>query len=87
MFTYQFQTTFAQGGGGVKSVCRRGCEWQGGRLLSQLGSRIRPLFLLISFHRLVTLSLFIFYTVRVSLFVLQFFSFIDTQRGIRTCLK
>ena len=45
--TNQFQTTFAQGGGGgIKSVSRGDCEEQGGkllRLLSQLRSRIRPL--------------------------------------------
>ncbi len=43
-----FQTTFALGvggGGGVKSVSRGDCEWQGGklrRLLSQLRPKMRP---------------------------------------------
>ncbi len=35
------------GGGGVKSVSRGDCEWQGGKLLkllSQLSPRIQPLF-------------------------------------------
>jgi hypothetical protein len=46
--TNQFQTTFAQGRrGGVKSISRGDCDWQGGkllRLLSQLRLRIQPLF-------------------------------------------
>ena len=44
--TYQFQTSFVQGVGRVKSGSRGGSENQGGkllRLLSQLRPRIRPL--------------------------------------------
>ncbi len=40
-------TTFAQGGGGGKSISRDDCEEQGGklwRLLSQLRPRVRPLY-------------------------------------------
>jgi hypothetical protein len=42
--TNQFQTTFAGGGGGVvKYVSRGDSEMEGGKLLSQLRPRIRPL--------------------------------------------
>ncbi len=82
--TNQFLTPFAQGGGGAKSVCRRGCEWQGGkliRLLSQLGPRIRTCSFSYPFT-VLSPSASLFDTVRVF-----FFSFIDTQRGIRICFK